>query len=295
MQDATKAAKNSFQRFLETAAPHTKFETVAFESNADLIQALRTKQVDMVGGSPNQIVEIAREVAIEPAFVAEGVRGFFHDAVLLVPADSPFTSLKDLEGKAVMLLEGAEGGHLRLWLDTWTLREAGRPFESFFGAVLFGRNGSQTTLACFFAKADACLVPRGTFEEAAKANPQVAIRLRELGSSTGLPAAVLAFGPGFDAKLKATVTEIVTHIQNRGMVAPPRATDLIVLQQQHVSPRVVQTMQAPPAPAAVYPVPGPMVVPDPYYVPAPYYWGPPPPYYYRPYGPRVGWGVSIRG
>jgi hypothetical protein len=102
------------------------------------------------------------------------------------------------------------------------------------------------------------------------------------------------------AMTRAGVSEevIVTHIQNHGMVAPPRATDLIVLQQQHVSPRVVQTMQAPPAmpaPAAVYPAPGPMVVPDPYYVPAPYYWGPPPPYYYRPYGPRVGWGVSIRG
>lgn len=102
------------------------------------------------------------------------------------------------------------------------------------------------------------------------------------------------------AMTRAGVSEevIVTHIQNHGMVAPPRATDLIVLQQQHVSPRVVQTMQAPPAmpaPAAVYPAPGPVVVPEPYYVPAPYYWGPPPPYYYRPHGPRVGWGVSIRG
>jgi hypothetical protein len=69
------------------------------------------------------------------------------------------------------------------------------------------------------------------------------------------------------------------------------------LQQQHVSPRVVQAMQAPPVAPVTYAAPGPVIVQDPYVVPPPYYWGPPPyPYYYRPYpGARVGWGVSIRG
>ena len=101
------------------------------------------------------------------------------------------------------------------------------------------------------------------------------------------------------AMTRAGVSEevIVTHIQNHGMATPVRASDLIVLQQQRVSPRVMQAMQAPPvAPAgAVYPAPGPVIVPEPYYYPAPYYWGPPP-YYYRPYPRRgVGWGVSVSG
>jgi hypothetical protein len=98
------------------------------------------------------------------------------------------------------------------------------------------------------------------------------------------------------AMTHAGVTEevIVNHVQNHGIATPLRAGDLIVLQQQHVSPRVVQAMQAPPA-AAAYPAgpyPGPVIV-DPY--PPPYYWGPPGPYYYRPYRPRVGWGVAIGG
>lgn len=99
------------------------------------------------------------------------------------------------------------------------------------------------------------------------------------------------------AMTRAGVSEdvIVNHIQNHGMAAPLRASDLIMLQQQRVSPRVVQTMQAPPAPGA-YVAPAPVYV-DPYAYPPPYYWGPPyPPYYYRPY-PRagVGWGISFRG
>jgi outer membrane lipoprotein SlyB len=107
------------------------------------------------------------------------------------------------------------------------------------------------------------------------------------------------------AMTRAGVAEevIVTHVQNHGMAAPLRAGDLIVLQQQHVSPRVVQVMQSPPQAAEGVPVgypapyPGPVVVPGPYAYPAPYYYGPPPyPYYYRPYPrARVGWGVSIRG
>jgi len=105
------------------------------------------------------------------------------------------------------------------------------------------------------------------------------------------------------AMTRAGVSEevIATHVQNHGMVAPLKAGDLIVLQQQHVSPRVVQVMQNPPQAAAAVPVgypapyPGPVVVPAPYAYPAPYYWGPPPyPYYYGPRA-RVGWGVSIRG
>ena len=164
VQDSIKAAKNSFNRFLEKAAPRTRFESIAFESDDDLIAALRSGRIDIAGGSPNQIVEISRVLAIEPALVAEGLNGLFHEAVLLVAKDSGFKGLKDLEGKTLMVLEGADGGHLRLWLDTWALREAGRPTEAFFGRVTRGRNGSQTTLSCFFAKADACLVPRGTFE-----------------------------------------------------------------------------------------------------------------------------------
>ncbi|HEX3726391.1 MAG TPA: glycine zipper domain-containing protein [Pirellulales bacterium] len=93
---------------------------------------------------------------------------------------------------------------------------------------------------------------------------------------------------------RAGVSEdvVLTHIRNHGPAAPLKAGDLIVLQQQGVSPRVVQALQAPPV--AVPPAG------DPYAVAAPPpYWGPPYaypypypypyPYYARPWrGPGVG-------
>lgn len=83
---------------------------------------------------------------------------------------------------------------------------------------------------------------------------------------------------------------IVNHIHNHGLVAPLRADDLIMLQQQGVTARVVQAMQAPPP---VVGAAGPVLVPAPY--PGPAYYGPPPypyPYYYRPQ-PAVGWSVAV--
>jgi outer membrane lipoprotein SlyB len=99
------------------------------------------------------------------------------------------------------------------------------------------------------------------------------------------------------AMTRAGVSEevMVTHVQSRGMAAPLQAGDLIVLQQQGISPRVVQAMQAPPAVAPVaYAQPVPVMVPQPYYAPGPVYY--PPPCYYRGYPRRgVSWGVGFGG
>ena len=98
----------------------------------------------------------------------------------------------------------------------------------------------------------------------------------------------------------ATAAEelIINHVRAHGMVAPLQTNDLIVLQQQGVSSRVIQVMQAPPiAQPAVVAVPGPtpVIVEERYVGP---YWGPPPywryHYHHHP-RPRSGmsWGVSI--
>jgi hypothetical protein len=74
---------------------------------------------------------------------------------------------------------------------------------------------------------------------------------------------------------------IVNHIRAHGMIAPLQTNDLINLQQQGISPRVIATMQACP------PQPPPQTVvveesaPPPVVVGVGPYWGP---RYYRPHG-----------
>lgn len=136
----------------------------------------------------------------------------------------------------------------------------------------------------------------------------------EIAARLGRPAPMGATTiPDVIAMTHAGVNEdvIITHIQNNGIAQTLTANDLIYLQNQAVSARVIQAMQHPPARPAVAqttvihePAPPPVivrehVVVDPWGPPPPFYHCPPPPWRrhwhrrYPPPGPRVGFGVSF--
>ncbi|HID78884.1 MAG TPA: hypothetical protein EYP56_23170 [Planctomycetaceae bacterium] len=91
---------------------------------------------------------------------------------------------------------------------------------------------------------------------------------------------------------------IVNHIRANGVVRPPTAEDLIRLEQNGVSTRVVAAMQEPPAraerPVVYHEVaPPPLIVEEHVYGP-PWGW-----HCYRPHNPhgippRLAWGLTIR-
>jgi hypothetical protein len=91
---------------------------------------------------------------------------------------------------------------------------------------------------------------------------------------------------------------IVNHVNNNGMNRPIQSGDLIFLQTNGVSSRVISAMQqprvvaGPPGPVVVEGGPPVMVAQPVYYAPPPPLWGPP---YYRACGPgpSVAWGVSV--
>jgi hypothetical protein len=91
---------------------------------------------------------------------------------------------------------------------------------------------------------------------------------------------------------------IVNHIRYNGVQQPPQSRDLIALQQNGVSKRVIEAMQAvpPPQPPAgiMAAGPPPLAAPPVYYgPPPPPVWGPYP-YYYPPPPPAWGFGMSFR-
>jgi len=95
---------------------------------------------------------------------------------------------------------------------------------------------------------------------------------------------------------------IATHVRNHGLARPLNTNDIIYLQQNGVTPKVVQAMQAsagpvgpsyPPGPAyVVQPPPPPVVFVEPP-CPGPFY--PPPPRWHHHHHRRPGmsWGVSV--
>jgi hypothetical protein len=92
---------------------------------------------------------------------------------------------------------------------------------------------------------------------------------------------------------------IINHVRAHGVASPLQTTELIFLQQQGVSTRVIKAMQEPPPqrsqPVVVHqPAPPPVVVKEYHYGPP--FWRPPgrPRHYYsRQRSPGVSWGLSF--
>ena len=74
---------------------------------------------------------------------------------------------------------------------------------------------------------------------------------------------------------------ILNHIRSHGVAHPVQASELVAMQQEGVSPRVIAAMQTAGVPAAKGPPPV-----------GPYYYPPPPPPYWAYPGP--GYGVWMR-
>jgi hypothetical protein len=92
---------------------------------------------------------------------------------------------------------------------------------------------------------------------------------------------------------------VITHVRKHGMARPLQTADLISLQSQGVSTRIIAAMQETPTPVqqpttvVVRESAPPPVIVEEYHYGRPYYYGPPPYYYHHHPEPRVGWGVSI--
>jgi ABC-type phosphate/phosphonate transport system substrate-binding protein len=213
VEDGKRVVKAMIGGYLAAAEARLQAELITFEDNAQLKEAVTHKRVDLVGAASNQIVDMARGGAIEPAMVTEMSGGVYDDAVLLVKKDAGIVNLGDLRGKRLMTLEGAAMGHPYLWLETWALREEHGVVGSLVGSVREGRTSSQVILACFFASADACLVPRGGFDLARELNPQIAERLRILGNSAGLIGAIVAFRSDYDPVARAHLIQLMAHLE----------------------------------------------------------------------------------
>jgi len=133
----------------------------------------------------------------------------------------------------------------------------------------------------------------------------------EIAARLGRPAPTGAVTvPDVVSMTQAGVSEqvIATHVRNHGLIRPLTTNDIIYLQQNGVTPLVVQTMQQSPTPVVaeqqptyvappayvVAPAPAPVVVVDPF-CPGPNY--PPPPRWGRHrhhhHGPDVSWGISV--
>lgn len=155
-----------------------------------------------------------------------------------------------------------------------------------------GKTGPGAAIGAGVGALSGALIGNGLDEIEARNRAEIEARL-------GHPVAAGAVSIGDVVEMsRAGVAEevIINHLRSRGFAQPLEAADLIRLQQEGVSSRVVAAMQAPPTVvrAASPPPMGPPVIVEEHVVAPVPVWGPPYPCY-RSWHPRhgVSWGVSV--
>ena len=180
-------------------------EARLFAGVGEIVHALRTRQVDVVGMTTAQYLAVTQQVPVADLFSQDPAGRTTY--LILVRSDAPRSTLADLRGCRLLALHHAHTSMAGIWLDVLLAREHLPGPDQFFGTITPVSKLSATVLPVFFRKADACLVDRAGFETMAEMNPQIRQQLRILATSPAINEGLCCFRADFNSPVKRTILE----------------------------------------------------------------------------------------
>ncbi len=183
-------AKAAFKVFAESVGKKKGYDldvmVQAFESDEALAAAVTNNTFQLVIMVSWDYLNAGLEKHLEPRFVpSKGNKGL-QEYVLLVVSDGPYQHVRDLGGKAIILLENTNCEMSLNWLETLLLEEGLGTPDEFFSCASMEKKPAKAVLPVFFGKTDACIVNAPVFETMKELNPQVGRRLRAIAVSEPL-------------------------------------------------------------------------------------------------------------
>ena len=174
-----------------------------------LTEALKAGTVDAVVVPTTTFLKLRSEVAFNRC-VFGTIQGTVSDEyALVVRADSGFSKIEDLRGRALFLWEHYRMCLATAWLDTLLLEKGQKAVCEHFSLVTKQSKLTKAVLPVFFCKADACLVTRKGFQTMSELNPQVGQQLRVLTGSPGFVPSGFFFRAGYpQSEQDSFVTEL---------------------------------------------------------------------------------------
>ena len=134
--------------------------------------------------------------------------------LLLVHEESGITDLKQLQGKSIGILKGADTRTSRLWLDNLTLKDLKMPAQVFFKQIEEKDKISKVALDVFFHKTDACIIGFNAFQTMIELNPQLKKKLKILETSSGYIKGLVCIRKDFYPNLYTDVLNGLFNLTN---------------------------------------------------------------------------------
>lgn len=209
-----KAAMRAWVRMLFQQHQITNEVAIQLLERAALVRGVAEGLVDAVTVNSEDYFQVRPWVDPSSLCVGSAQGKNYEEYVLLVHADSGFKKLADLQGRALVVFDGARASLAPRWLDR-ALAAQGLPRATeFFGNVTGKRKLNATVLPVFFRSAEVCLTTLRGFETMAELNPQLGKRLIPLARSPPYVPVVFCIRKNYPTSLRDPILAGIKQLQS---------------------------------------------------------------------------------
>ncbi len=214
---------NELSKVARISAKSSK--TIVFSELPDLINAVRNKQVDLVGIPSLHFLQIKDKIPLEPALAYSINDHVGTEYVLIVPKDKEYHGLSGLKNKKILIHKHDDAGLIPvLWLNSLLRQQGLPPADRFCASIKKVDLPSQAVLPVFFQQADCCVVSSDGFEIVKELNPQLGEKLVIVDRSPFLLVGLLAYRRDLPANLKKEIKEVAVNLASY-----PRGKQILTL------------------------------------------------------------------
>jgi ABC-type phosphate/phosphonate transport system substrate-binding protein len=210
-----------------------------YNNLAEIEQAVRAQQIDMVVLLPVEYLELKNRIPLEPLFVSAKSDGIYDTLVLVVRQDSGIQAVKDLKGKSLLNQKGLYAANRNMWIDILLMRNGVRDLDRFFSSVKEVNKPSKALLPVLFRQADACVVTRSSLQMMSELNPQLWQNLKVIEEAVPQLSSVIALRKGLPAKARNDLKEILGNldhnIQGQQLLALFRVSKLVEFRPEYLT------------------------------------------------------------
>jgi ABC-type phosphate/phosphonate transport system substrate-binding protein len=186
LADARVALDVLFRRILVRHKPQYEVQMEFLSDQEEALKSCKARELDYVTLTGLDYLQL-RELGapIRPIFVSSRMDTPREEYMLIVRNGVDLKKIQGSSPRRLLIEKGGSGAIARIWLDTALSEQSLPEVSKFFQAVREVDQASAAVLPVFFGQAEACAVPKSTFETMVELNPQIGRKLSPLMTSPG--------------------------------------------------------------------------------------------------------------